>query len=388
MTERFPWDETVATMVKAGFIPPADWLPGCEGIFQRGMAHSLVGLSSAGKSITCLALAVTVLKDGETVVYADQENGSGIIADRLIGLGVDAKLVASGLRYLPFPSPAANETREFVATIQSVSPALVILDSGPDFIGAAGFDENDNTNYTNWAKEVPQTLARSGAAVVVLEPVNASGEKTRGRGATAKRFKADVVLLLEKTRPFGRTRVGEVKVSVQKDRTGNSVEGDYVCFAIGGDGEGHTTFVRTESGSAMEDQGDVEEKFLEMWAATAVVTARVHAPDEAHALSTVKLAELMGPGKVSRKREGIAWAAEGLRPGDGLHKRAGSHSAVEYWLRPAPTVLVPSLSRPYPDKEDDDAVGVVLAPPTVLVPRSPRKGTRTRDKDDSLVESP
>lgn len=338
--ERFPWNESLADLVDSGVVPDALWLPGCEDLFQVAHAHTVAGESSAGKSFVCLALGVGVLKAGRVVVYADQENGPNVTADRLIGLGVKASLVRSGLRYLAFPEPNENETREFVRRIKSADPALVIFDSGPDYYAAAGFDENDNTSYTAWATAVPQDLARSGHAVVLIEPLNAAGDTHRGRGATAKRYKTDIQLHLEKVVPFGRSKLGEVRLTVKKDRTGHRVEGEFVSFEVGGDGSGRTVFERQDTGTvapSLTKQEQADQR-TEAWCATALATARQHAPDEEHALSTNQLVELMGTGRRADKLLGVAWASDGLRPDrPRLAKRPGRGSSVDYWYLPVPT---------------------------------------------------
>jgi hypothetical protein len=237
MIERFfTWRQDELADLMANGVQPPNWLHrDVRQVLQLGHIHSLVGESSAGKSYWSTCVAHLAIASHLVVVYLDAENGPRIIADRLAGLGADLELVRRYLRYAPFPEPTEGDAARIGVEIAAEGPALVIFDSGPDFYAAVGAaSENDNMAIQRWHLLFSQAIARAtGAAVVVIEPANERHELRRGRGATAKRYKADIVVSLEKTALFGRDVEGTVRLTVQKDRTGVQVEGDAVDYQMG-----------------------------------------------------------------------------------------------------------------------------------------------------------
>jgi hypothetical protein len=232
----FTWRQDQLADLMANGVQPPNWLhPDVRQMLQLGYIHSLVGESSAGKSYWSTGVANLVMAAKLVVVYLDAENGPRIIGDRLAGLGTDPAVIRRYLRYAPFPEPSEADAARVGAEIAAEAPALVIFDSGPDFYAAVGAaSENDNMAIQRWHLLFSQAIARAtGAAVVVIEPTNERGELKRGRGATAKRYKADIVISLQKTVRFGRDMEGAVRLTVQKDRTGAEIEGVAVDYRVG-----------------------------------------------------------------------------------------------------------------------------------------------------------
>jgi hypothetical protein len=222
----------VGSLVSNGVPAPTmvhDWL-------YAGGLHSLQAEPEAGKSWLALQLSLEVM-EGYSVIYLDEEGGEELVAERLAALGgaAAAERIDQRFFYFPFPERAWSGPEDVAAFAAVVSEAqaaapgglgLVVLDSLPDFLEAAGKDEDKSRDVTEFVKRFLKPLREPGAALLVLDHLvkpDPKGERKRGRyarGSGAKLAKSHLTLLLEVVEPFDRTTSGQVRLFRTKDRRG------------------------------------------------------------------------------------------------------------------------------------------------------------------------
>ena len=187
-----------------------------------------------GKSWLALWQAAQVMHAGGTVLYFDEEGGAELIADRIRALGIDAGVIAERFRYFPFESRSwdAADVAALGTLIRKLGDNghrvdLAILDSLPDFLTAAGLDENSNSEVTAFVARVVGTFRQADVATLVLDHLSkpsghqAGGARSRySRGAGAKLAKADATIYVETLVEFDRTTSGSLSVWRAKDRRG------------------------------------------------------------------------------------------------------------------------------------------------------------------------
>lgn len=213
----------------AGSIPKleADFLTRSDGqsMLYAGRMHLFHGEPTAGKSWLALTAALEVLRLGGAVLYLDYEDSLAGIVGRLLALGADPADVVDRFLYLKQDGPfGPAEKLELGARLRDLNPDLVILDGVAEALSRDGLSEDRATEVVEWIEKLPRWLARTGAAVVMLDHV-AKDKETRGRwarGSSAKLAAIDgaayeVVVVT----PFSRKKAGRVDLKVAKDRPGS-----------------------------------------------------------------------------------------------------------------------------------------------------------------------
>lgn len=202
-------------------------------------AGGLVTLSSepgVGKSWLALWLALGVLRAGWSVAYLDEEGGPELVAERLRLLGAAPAVVGERLFYFAFEGRRWDDedVGALGAVVDEASGAgrglgLAVLDSLPDFLAAAGLDEDSAGDVTAFVARVCGPLRAAGAASLLLDHLpkpSSSGADARrsrsryGRGSGAKLAKADAALLVEAAAEFDAATSGQLRVWATKDRRG------------------------------------------------------------------------------------------------------------------------------------------------------------------------
>ncbi len=239
----------------AGGIQPPEQL--VEGLLYRGRLHAINAEPGEGKTITALYAAREVIRKGLPVLCFDAENGPGPIAERLADMGATPEELDEFLHYYSSPeiSLGADALEDLRATVEEVRPALVVFDSLADYLALAGLEENAAGDVTRWILAVAQPLKEAGAAVLLLDHVAKSADN-RGRyarGSGAKLAKCDVVWSLSQTLPFDRERVGEIRLTLRKDR--EAFMPRRATFAVGGTPDG-LMFKRADGVNETADPSD------------------------------------------------------------------------------------------------------------------------------------
>lgn len=210
---------SLAALVKKGVPTPVrlgDFL-------YEGGLHSIAGAPDCGKTTLALFWALSLVRQGRTVLFLDEEGGQEIAAEKLVALGASHSDLDS-LVYIPFPGKSWSE--EDIASLlelaEETMPALLLIDSSAAFMARAGLDENSASDVTRFWAQVLTPVARVvGAAVLVIDHDTKSTEQSRyARGSGAKLCAIDVQLKVTMEKPFTREQDGNLKIVVTKDRRG------------------------------------------------------------------------------------------------------------------------------------------------------------------------
>lgn len=219
-TTAFAFGDLAALMRKGVMLPKLI----CGELLYAGGLHTLAGAPDAGKTFLTWWWALTVLRDGGTVVVFDEESGLEITADKLLALDADPDEI-SRLHYCEFPHRTWGDA-DLVALADVMTarrPDLVIWDSSAAFLAHAGLDEDHAPEVTRfWARVLSPCARTFGAAVLVIDhDTKAKGAMSRyARGSGAKLAMTDVAFKLSAIAPFSRTQPGKLTLTVTKDRRG------------------------------------------------------------------------------------------------------------------------------------------------------------------------
>ena len=224
----------------AGTIPRIEpsFLARSDGrcLLYAGRMHLIHGEPTAGKTFFALAAVLEVLQMGGAAAYLDYEDSLAGIVGRLLALGAEPEHLRDRFLYLRQDGPfGPAEKTELGNRIRALNPDLVILDGVAEALSRDGLSEDKATEVVAWVEKLPRWLARTGAAVLMLDHV-AKDRESRGRwarGSSAKlaavdgaAYEANVVV------PFSRHRAGKSALKVAKDRHGTFELGSTAAVAV------------------------------------------------------------------------------------------------------------------------------------------------------------
>lgn len=224
------WEPVDLSRVVAGeqVTPPPAAFERVDGVrlLYPGCLNAFIGEPESGKSWVAHEVCAQELKAGHHVVYLDYEDGPETAVERLRALGVSGAEIVEHFTYIN-PTGRFNELAEAVlqqAIDQRGAPALCIIDGVTEAMADVGLDPMSGTDVAAYYASSPRWLARTGAAVVLVDHVTKSTEG-RGRWAIGSERKISgldgAAYMFETITPFGRGREGVVKISVAKDRRGH-----------------------------------------------------------------------------------------------------------------------------------------------------------------------
>lgn len=222
-------DDLAAISEHGDDVDPAVWLPvtGATPLIYAGRVHDLHGEPNSGKTWIAYAVLADVLAHGRNAVWIDWEDNAATFIARAhaIGIPLDTIIDPTRVRYLrPVGPLGPPELAALAAILNTLEPALVVLDALAGALATDGLDENSNTDFTTWAARVLRPIARHGAAVLTIDHVARNPDtRTRGgRGASAKlAFYDGASYEITATRPFSRQHAGEIRLKIAKDRPGH-----------------------------------------------------------------------------------------------------------------------------------------------------------------------
>lgn len=192
-------------------------------LMYEGLTHWLMGEPGKGKTWAALHVVAEVLLAGRCAVYLDWEGNRRIIGSRLRALGVPADVVADRLLYLRPPAIARIETAALVATARQREAALVVCDGVAKALARQGLNEDKAPEVLTWLELVPNPLAETGAAVLMLDHVtkdrDGRGLWARGSGAKLGEVSGAAWLVVPR-QGFSRHQGGRFDLLQAKDREG------------------------------------------------------------------------------------------------------------------------------------------------------------------------
>jgi hypothetical protein len=193
-------------------------------LLYAGKVHSFAGEPESGKTWLALyACGDTIQHTTERVLYLDCEDSARGVIARLRALGVDDDAIAERFDYIRPEEPLTKPGRADLDAALGDRPALVVLDGVTEAMVMHDLDPSNNRDVAAFMEQLPRPLARSGAAVVLIDHV-VKAKDGRGRYAIGAQHKLagldGAAYSFEAIRPFGRGREGVARIEVTKDRPG------------------------------------------------------------------------------------------------------------------------------------------------------------------------
>jgi hypothetical protein len=190
-----------------------------------GKWHTMIGLTTAGKTFWALWQAKAVMEDGGHVVYVhfEESNPAGTIA-RLLHMGADREMIRKQFHWPRSHSWARGEMAEEIERLRD-KPALAVLDGINAACGAHGWDVNVACSVGAYRSMFVYPLTEMGCAVLSLgHPVKNPGRQGESYSYGAAGWLNDVdgvsYRLKSSDKPISRGKEGRSWLYSVKDRYG------------------------------------------------------------------------------------------------------------------------------------------------------------------------
>jgi hypothetical protein len=203
-----------------------------QGLFYRGKINGIHGESGSGKTWALLVAVAQEIKTGNNVFYIDYEDTPQSLIMRLLALGVDGDTIGRHFHYIaPQTAYKAGEA-VLMEAVRILQPTLIGIDSVGESTAAEGVNGNADDEVANWFKLIARPLARTGAAVALLDHVAKSSDGSLySIGSQRKRAAIDGAQYLQETvKPFSKNDEGAARLICAKDRSGNYRVGQRVAM--------------------------------------------------------------------------------------------------------------------------------------------------------------
>ncbi len=228
------------------------------GVLAKGASHQIVAPYESGKTFLSWICAKEFLQNGLKVLYLDYENRPSCTKERLDAIGTSVE-DRKNLRYVSNPDLDLSDDskRVWIAFIEDHEPDLIIFDSLIGFLGNAGKEENSSTGFQEWANVYLQIPRAMGITTLVIDHTGWDG--SRSRGTSRKPGEFDIIWNVKVNKKFSRTKIGEVKLNVIKDKD-HLLSEHKLSFTLGGT---PFKFEKVKTSDSSEDElSDAQEKTL------------------------------------------------------------------------------------------------------------------------------
>jgi hypothetical protein len=247
-------------LITEGIEPPTHLEPD---VLIDGAVHWFHGTADTGKTWLAAYLAKHRIEAGENVLIWDKENGPEIYGERLEALGCKPETIDRHLFYHGEPNLRLDDDvlEAYMMRLEEVDPVLVIYDSARGFLTSAGLEENSNDDLDKWYEGILKPVRNRKCAAMVLDHDPKDGNTARGAGR--KKDLCDVMWAVKCPYPFDESKVGMVRLVLEKGRRGGLSPS--VSFSVGGSEDGFI-FARSEGTIELEDDDgltDSQRKALE-----------------------------------------------------------------------------------------------------------------------------
>lgn len=326
----------VGALLDAGLKPiEADFLTRTDGrrLLYAGRLHTISAEPSVGKTWVAGAACVEVLDVGGAVLYLDFEDVAVGIVGRLVALGLAGEVIRDRFRYAQIVGGfGPSEKTELFALVEALNPDLVVIDGVAEALARDGFDENSASDFVQWKEALAAPLARTGAAVVMLDHVKKDDAGRWGRGTGAKLGAIDgAAYMLKLVTSYSRRRAGAVKLTIAKDRPGGvgAIGETAAVMHIEPHADGARVVTRFEADTGQLTAGDswkptvlmtkLSEELLRHEKPVLARTLKSLIHSERPRLLEEAIARLEAEGYIARTKLGRSIAYTSLRPypGDG-----------------------------------------------------------------------
>jgi hypothetical protein len=247
-------------LITEGIEPPTHLEPD---VLIDGAVHWFHGTADTGKTWLAAYLAKHRIEAGENVLIWDKENGPEIYGERLEALGCDPETIDCHLFYHGEPNLRLDHDvlEAYTMRLAEVDPVLVIYDSARGFLTSAGLEENSNDDLDKWYEGILKPVRNRKCATMVLDHDPKDGNTARGAGR--KKDLCDVMWAVKCPYPFDESKVGMMRLVLEKSRRGGLPPS--VTYSIGG-GENGFIFERSVETIEIEEEDgltDSQRKALE-----------------------------------------------------------------------------------------------------------------------------
>jgi len=190
-----------------------------------GRLNLFMGETESLKTWAADIAVVQELREDHHVIYVDFEDTPESAVERLQSLGAASEQIESGFSYYHpagrFNDIAALSIEELIS--QNGALTLVVIDGVTEAMSMMDLDPGKGPDVAHFYSSFPRWLARTGAAVVLIDHVTKSTEG-RGRWAIGSERKLSgldgAAYAFTTIHQFGRGRTGTAKITVSKDRCG------------------------------------------------------------------------------------------------------------------------------------------------------------------------
>jgi hypothetical protein len=223
------WDPVnlAAVLAGEGEVPEPVALARTDGVLllYPGKIHALNAEPEAGKSWVALLACLQEMLAGRHVVYVDFEDDAAAVVGGPLELGAQPSEVIELFHYVrPDEAVGAGAALlRLTALCEAIRPSMAVVDGVTEALALNGWSSKDDTDLAAFFAAIPRPLARSGAAVLVLDHV-VKDKETRGRWAIGSQHKMagvdGAVYGLDSVKPFSRGNSGMGRLWVNKDRHG------------------------------------------------------------------------------------------------------------------------------------------------------------------------
>lgn len=193
-------------------------------LLYSGKVNFIFGDPESGKTWVALAAVASALRAGRRAAFIDiDHNGAWAIGTNLQKLGVPFDTVCNRDEFRWCSPDTPEAFTEHVGDLARWEPNIVVIDSVGELLPIFGASSNDADEFTDVNRRVSVPLAKSGAAVVLIDHL-AKNDASRAQGPTGtgakKRVTDGLMLRVAAVEPFTPGRGGKAVVKIHKDRPG------------------------------------------------------------------------------------------------------------------------------------------------------------------------
>lgn len=194
------------------------------GLFYPGQVSILFGEPECGKTWIGLAAIVEQVNAGHRAAYLDMDhNGAGQTISRLTQLGVSLDALADPNRFRYVEPEDATHLQEVIANYCQWRASFVLVDSVGELMPIFGYNSNSPDDFTAAHARTAKPLARSGAAVVLIDHVSKNPDsKAQGPTGTAAKGRSvgGAMIRVNVEDTFVPGYGGSARLRIKKDRPG------------------------------------------------------------------------------------------------------------------------------------------------------------------------
>lgn len=224
-------------------------------LLLRGEITGLHAEPTAGKSWLAAEAVRQVTAAGGAACVVDYEDHDTTWAQRLAELGLTADQARGRLAYV---EPNGTGVALVVRRVLALEPDLIVIDSMAYAMAQAGLDEDHASECLSWIAAMPGVLAKSGAAVLLIDHVvkDKAARGRWGRGSSGKLHAFAAAFSLKVVAPYARGVAGQAHLIVAKDRHGAiGPEGSVAASVRFEPQDGDGLRIVIEPAAAMEGEG-------------------------------------------------------------------------------------------------------------------------------------